>query len=130
MKILDSDLEVYISHLDKLREAFKICFGDLDNMHVLEWQVTPFDMKMDNKGYESDIEDELIEMHVDLKPKMLYKSKNLSDYWSNINTATKYPKLRAADKTLFLAFQTSYMAETGLSHVKIILTKQRNRLNL
>ena len=33
-------------------------------MHVPEWLVTPFDMKIDNKGHESDIEDEHFEMHV------------------------------------------------------------------
>ena len=48
---------------DDLRYC-KICFGDLDNMHVPEWLVTLFDMKVDNTGCESDLEDELIEMHV------------------------------------------------------------------
>ena len=48
-------MEVYINHLYKLREDFKICFRDLDNMHVPEWLVAPFDMKIDNKGYESDL---------------------------------------------------------------------------
>ena len=36
-------------------------------MHVPKWLVTPFDTKIDNKGIESDMEDELIEMHVDLE---------------------------------------------------------------
>ena len=36
-------------------------------MYVLEWLVTSSNMKIDNKRYESDIEDELIEMHMDLK---------------------------------------------------------------
>ena len=59
-------------------------------------------MKMDNKRYESDLEDDLIEMHVDLKAKALFKSKNLSEYWSNINTATKYRKFSAAAAEPFL----------------------------
>ena len=49
-------------------------------MDVPEWFVTPFNMKIDNKGYESDLEDEFIEMHVDLEGKELFKSKNLSKY--------------------------------------------------
>ena len=49
-------------------------------MHVPEWLVTPFDMKIDNKGYETDLVDALIEMHVDLKAKTLFKSKNLAEY--------------------------------------------------
>ena len=42
-------------------------------------------MKIDNKGYEPDLEDEIIEMHVDLEAKVL-KIKNPAEYWSNINT--------------------------------------------
>ena len=99
-------------------------------MHVLEWLVTPFDMKIDNNGYESDIEDQLTEMHVDLEAKAQIKSKNLTEYGSNINTATKYLKLRAAAEPFLLAFSTSYWSEAGLSHVNTIWTKQRNRLNL
>ena len=30
-------------------------------------------------------------MHVNLEAKALFISKNPSDYWSNINTAIKYP---------------------------------------
>ena len=33
-------------------------------MHVPEWLVTPLDITIDNKGYESDLEDELIEMWI------------------------------------------------------------------
>ena len=38
-------------------------------MHVSEWSVTPFDIKIDNEGYECDLKDEYIEMHVDLEAK-------------------------------------------------------------
>ena len=48
-KISDCDLGVYINDLDKLREDFKIRLGDLDNMRVPEWLVTPSDMKIYNK---------------------------------------------------------------------------------
>ena len=48
------DLEVYINHLDKLR-VFKLRFGYFDNTRVPEWLVTPFSLKIDNKGYESDL---------------------------------------------------------------------------
>ena len=49
-------------------------------MYVPEWLVTPFDMKIDNKDYESDIVDELIDMYVDFEAKTLFKSKNLAEY--------------------------------------------------
>ena len=76
------------------------------------------------------MDDERIEMHVDLKAKALFKSKNLSEYWSNINTATMYPKIRAAVEPFLLAFPTSYMAEASFSNVNATLPEQRNRLNM
>ena len=100
--MLDCDLEVYINHLDILREDFKISFGNLDNIHVADWLVIVFDMKIDNKSHEFDLEDQLIEMHVDLKAKAMLNSKNVSEYWSNINTATKYTKIRSAVKSFIL----------------------------
>ena len=78
----------------------------------------------------SSLEDELIEMHVELEAKALFKSRNLSEYWSNINTANKYPKLRTAAGPFSLAFPSSYMVEAGLSHVNTTLTRQRNGSNL
>ena len=101
-------------------------FGELDNMHVHKWPAAPFDMKIDNKGYECDLE----EMHVDLKAKELFKSKHISVYWSNINTATKYPKHRTVVEPFLLTFPISYMVEAGISHVNKIFTKQRNTLHL
>ena len=87
-------------------------------------------MKIDNKGNESDLEYEFIEMHVDLEAKGLSKSKDLSEYWSKINTAIMYPKIRATAEPFLHAFSTSYKAETGFHHVTTILTKPRNRLYL
>ena len=95
-------------------------------MHVSEWLVTPIDMKVNNKDYASDLEDEHIEMHVDLEAKVLFKCKNLSEYWSNIDTATKYPKLMTVAEPFLLAFPTSYMVEARIRNVNTNLTKQRN----
>ena len=75
-------------------------------MHVSAWIVTPFDVKIDNKGCESDLECELIEMHVDLQAKALFTSNNLSECWNNVNTATKYLKLRAAAEPFLLTVLT------------------------
>ena len=58
--ISDCDLEVYINHLDKLREDIWIHFGEIDNMHVPEWFVTQFDIKIYNGGHESDLEMNLL----------------------------------------------------------------------
>ena len=89
-------------------------------MDVSEWRVTPFDMKIGNKSNESDLEDRLIEMHVDLEAKALFKCENLAEYRSNINTATKYLKFRAAAEPFLHTFPTLCMSEAGLSHVNAI----------
>ena len=94
-------------------------------MHVPEWLVTPFDMKIDNKGYDSDLEDDLIETHVHPEAKALSKSRKLSEHWSNINVSTEWPKLRAAAEPFLITFPTLYMAQAGLSNVNAILTKQK-----
>ena len=60
------------------------------------WLVTSFNIKIDNKGYESDLEDELIEMHVDLEVKT---SPNI-EFCSNIITATKPPVIAATEPFL------------------------------
>ena len=95
-------------------------------MNVPEWFVTQFDVKIDNGGYESDLQDEVIEMPVNLEADALFKRKNLSEYRSNIYAATKYPELRAAAEQFLLEFQTSYMVEADLSRVNAILTNLRN----
>ena len=87
------------------------------NIHVPDWLATPYDIQINSKGHKFNIEDELIEMHVDLEAKPLFKGKNLAEYWSNIITVTTNPKLRAAVGPLLLAFPSSYMVDAGLSHV-------------
>ena len=45
-----------------------IRLGHLDDMHVPGWLVSPFDMKIINKGHESVLEDKLIGTRVYLVP--------------------------------------------------------------
>ena len=75
-------------------------------------------------------QDELIEMCVDLEAKLLFRSKCLSEYWRNANTATKYPKLSAEVEPFSLAFPRSHMVKASFSHLNAVLTKQRNRPNM
>ena len=75
-------------------------------------------------------QDELIEMCVDLEAKLLFRSKCLSEYWRNANTATKYPKLSAEVEPFSLAFPRSHMVKASFSHLNAVLTKQRNRPNV
>lgn len=98
-------------------------------MHVLYLIVTPFNLEIENADIESHLEYEL-NMCVDLQATSLFRSKNISNYWSNVNTATKYLKPSAVVELCVLAFPIVYMVETSFSHANAVLTKQRNRLSL
>ena len=69
-------------------------------------------------------------MCMGLEIKSLFSNKSLSDYWSNVNTVTKCSKLITAVESFLLTFLSSYIVEAGFSHADVVLTKQRNRLNL
>ncbi|KRZ66133.1 SCAN domain-containing protein 3 [Trichinella papuae] len=128
--VSDRDLEIYINHLEKLREDFKIRFEDLENMTVPDWIIKPFDIEIENANIEFLLQEKHVEMSADLEAKLLFKHKSFSEFWSNVNITTKYPKLSAAAQTFLLAFPSSNLVEAGFSHVNGILSKQRNRLNL
>ena len=88
-------MEVYINHPDKLREDFHIRFGVLGNIHVPELHGTQFDMKIDNKGYESDLKMNLLKYMWTSKLRHCSKEKTSPNevtsilMLSNINTDTK-----------------------------------------
>jgi len=128
--ISDDDIEIFTNHLGNLQDDFRVRFKDLENMTIPEWIITPFDVKFENLSVEPECEYELAELSVDIAVKGVFDSRSLSDFWCNVNTRDKYPKLAAAAEPFLLVFPSSYMVEAGFSHVSAILSKQRNRLNL
>ena len=128
--ISDDDIEIFTNHLGNLQYDFRVRFKDLENMTIPEWIITPFDVKFENLSVEPECEYELVELSVDIAAKAVFESRSLSDFWYNVNTREKYPKLGAAAEPFLLAFPSSYMVEAGFSHINAILSKQRNRLNL
>jgi len=77
--IVDSDLEIYVKHLKNLSEDFEVLFKDLQWMRVPDWIVTLFDFNVQNADINSQLQDELTDMRVDLKAQSLFKRKNLRD---------------------------------------------------
>ena len=77
--IVDSDLEIYAKHLKNLSEDFKALFKDLQRMRVPDWIVTLFDFYVQNADINSQLQDELTDMRVDLEAQSLFKRKNLRD---------------------------------------------------
>ena len=128
--ISDDDIEIFTNHLGNLQDDFCIRFKDLKNMTILEWIITPFDVKFEDLSVEPECEYELAELSVDIAAKAMFESRSLSDFWYNVNTRDRYSKLAAAAEPFLLAFPSSYMVHAGFSHVNAILSKQCNRLNL
>jgi len=77
--IVGSDLEIYAKHLKNLGEDFKVLFKDLQRMRVPDWIVTLFDFNVQNADINSQLQDELTDMRVDLEAQSLFKRKNIRD---------------------------------------------------
>ena len=60
-------------------------------------------------------------MHVDLEAKELFKSKNLSEYLSNINTATIVPQAHSSSRTFLTP---SSQQQPNLSYPKLTATAE------
>jgi len=70
-------MEIYAKHLKKLSDDFKVLFEDLQRMGMPDWIVTLFDFNVQNADINSQLQDELTDMHVDLEAQSLFKRKNL-----------------------------------------------------
>jgi hypothetical protein len=106
--ISDDDIEIITNHLGNPQNDFRFRFKDLENMTIPEWIITPFDVKFENLSVEPECEYELAELSVDIAAKAVFESRSLSDFWYNVNTRNKYPKLAAAAGPFLLAFPSTY----------------------
>jgi len=60
-------------------KTLKVLFEDLQRMRVLDWIVTLFHFNVQNADINSQLQDELPDMRVDLEAQSLFKRKNLRD---------------------------------------------------
>ena len=89
----------------------------------------PFDLDAENTDITSHLEDELLRC-VWISKRNHCSEAKASEYWSNMNTATEYPKLSAAVEPFLVAFISLDFVEAGASHLNAVLTKERNRLTV
>ena len=75
--IVDSDLEIYAKHLKNLSKDFEVLFKDLQRMRVPDWIVTLFDFNVQYADVNSQLQDELTDIRVDLEAQSLFKRTNL-----------------------------------------------------
>jgi len=108
-------------------KTLKVLIEDLQRMRVPDWIVTLFDFNVQNADINSQLQDELPDMRVDLETQSLLKRKKTMRQ-CHVNIAVKYPKFSAAVEPFLLAFSVSDMLESGVSYANAF-PKQKNRLN-
>ena len=90
------------------------------------WILNPFmfDIASEDVNLPTDTENELLQLSEDNNLKLSFKGKELLDFW--ICAISEYPVLAKRAVKFLLPFTTTYLCESGFSHVTIIKTKQRN----
>ena len=98
---------------------------------MADWIITLFGFNVQYADINSQLQDELTDMRVDLEAQSLFKRKNLLRFGinrPNVHAAVKYLKFCAAVEPFLLAFPISCMFESGVSHAYAFL-KYKNRQN-
>ncbi|KFD47093.1 hypothetical protein M513_12003 [Trichuris suis] len=103
-EVADDDILVYCHHLEMLRADFVKRFSDILSMKIPGSVVDRF----------CNVEEPETELQEELQRQV----------------AQRYPRLWAVVEKLFVAFQSSYLAERGFSAVTDLLSKKRNRLQM
>ena len=116
--------EIY-NHLDLLSIKFQHYFPEDVRIGNL-WILNPFmcDIASEEVNLPTDTENELLQLSEDSNLKLSFKGKELLDFW--ICAISEYPVLAKRAVKFLLPFTTTYLCESGFSHVTNIKTKQRN----
>jgi len=106
---VDSDLEIYAKHLNLSEDFEGTLWGptELQRMRLSDWIVTLFHFNVQNADINSQLQDELPDMRMDLEAHSLFKRKK-TVWQCHVNTAVKYPKFCEAVEPFLLAFSISY----------------------
>ena len=71
-----------------------------------------------------------IDITVNLEACALFKRRGCRKFWINENNVAEYPVLSGEAEPFLLAFPSLYMVQAGFIHANVVLTKQRNIMNL
>lgn len=124
--ILDTDIDCYCSHLQKLKEDFEVRFQDFNDLKIPDWVINPF--LSDVSSAQTSLREEIIDLQNDVEAQVHFQQLGYEVFWPKMQT--KYFQLWKEIKLLFIAFPSSYLVEKGFSQVSELLTKQRNKLNI
>ncbi|XP_023231325.1 SCAN domain-containing protein 3-like [Centruroides sculpturatus] len=122
----DTDLEIYCTHIENIKNDMNIRFKDVEQLIIPNWVIDPFNL--DVNTLPSSIQEIMIDLQNDVEAKILYTQNNIECFW--VNNRHKYKRLWNEIKLLIMAFPTSYLVEKGFNAIVQLLSKQRNRLQL
>lgn len=126
---VDSEIRAEIVlHLSQLSDELKRYFPDIDNAKD-GWIRNPF--AVTNESINSSLsikqQESLLEMSVDQTLQADLKRMSLIDFWAA--RQAEYSELSRKAVNFLLPFATTYLCESGFSHLVMIKTKYRNRLD-
>ncbi|XP_026471713.1 SCAN domain-containing protein 3-like [Ctenocephalides felis] len=123
----NEDLLVYCQHLENLHENFIERFQDILNLEIPGWVLDPFSNA--NVEASAQLEEELIELTTNEELKIKFKD-GYQQFWLQKSIQHLYPGLWLVVQKFLLAFPSSYLCERGFSTVTMLLTKNRNQLQI
>ena len=124
--VTDEELIIFCNHLENVVVDMGERFKNLFDMVVEDWVFNPF---IDVEEVDSDHQNDLILLQNDEELKGRFK-KSYQDFWLQEKLHARYPALWSKVQPYFVAFPTSYLVERGFSAVSLLLTKQRQKLQL
>ena len=123
----DDDLALYGQHLQNLHEHMQTRFNELLTLNIPTWVISPFIVNA--ADVDVSLQETIIEMQSDEVLLAKFKNRN-HDIWKTNDTAEKYPLFWQKAQLYVIAFPSSYLVESGFSHVSHLLSKSRNRLDI
>lgn len=127
VEIKDDDINIYVNHLKNLWNDMESRFCDILKMDIPEWVIDPFGINA--VDMEITLQETIIELQNDCAAQIRFKN-NRDEFWANYDLKNKYPHLWGKAQLFIVAFPTSYLVECGFSRVLLLLTKQRNRMDI
>lgn len=122
--------KVIIAHLNALQTSVTKYFPSL-SISGIEWVISPFGVSGEENIQNAadltfDEKNELLDLSSDSTMKAKFLDSSIPSFW--IYARSQYPTIVNRAIKILLPFSTSYLCESAFSTMKIVKSKQRNRL--
>jgi len=123
--------DIFAAHLKMITLSFEKYYPEYEdprsqNMWIVNPDGKPFCWTQTALSHEETLQ--LIELSSDKGMESTFNFMNNSKFW--IRMKNEYPNLHEIAMRFLLCFSTTYLCETAFSAMKVLKTKERNRLQL